>query len=346
MSSVFKFEISHIINENIERVWSDVRSYTLFQTLLPNIVSKSVLIKGNDSWTIGSVYETSWLGVSKLTGTCIDVENTTSKKKLSYHINSTIDLNYIKTISLFSITTENATYAIFEISVSDFNQSDQIQILTEEGVQFYKSIYKQYFIKYDQYLIKSLDPVSNYESCLIKCDRKALWDLITDMNQTSNQLTGIPKLTFEYSADRLTIGTVIKGINHQTQKTSFFYVENCIQDNKRDKWIYVVKTLGSLNTVSHQQIEINLIRIKDEMCQVSFLHEFKHRFNKESFINLSKEKQNFLAKLKQIFEVDHYNDNSHSSNCNNNSNNSSFTSSDSQKASIDERVISIKDYNS
>lgn len=320
----FFCEVSQIFNENIERVWLFMRNSAMIPLIDPSFISQTTMIKGTNTWTVGNEYKAYWIGVSTYTGKCVKAKCEQNYKCIEWELNLTIGIKFLKYLYVYSISDTNSTLAV--VKLLPLNSSLDDRIARCDDKKFYSNLYNSLLTRTGKFIKKSSEMIFNYESAVINKDFETIWDFVTDFNKIST-ICDLSSKNFEYKGDRFRTGTFIKGEleeapvqesrskNSQNRTKSFDLEEKTYSksnyiylrvnkvecDPNSNLWSYKVETFGTNMKCPKQEFEFKLLKITQNECQVSFLHNFRETVPKNIIAHLSEEKKKFLIRLNEMF---------------------------------------------
>lgn len=293
------FEVSNIIPENINRVWYFARNAALTPILDPSFVSQITLTKGINTWTIGNEYQGYWIGVSRFNSKCIMVKNDTNEKMIEWRIDLSINLSFFKTIHLYKVTDNDTT--LLSTKLVQVISQDSVSVFREDDTKFYVNLYSHLIVKLAKYMKENESEISNYESCIVNQNPQKVFNFLINLNNAPLFGENIAR-RFEYNGNMIIPGTFVKGINDNNE-TVYLRIKKVENDIKKSIWKFSIQTFGANNKVPKQEIELNVIRLNNNSCQISFLHIFSEIIERQNISQLSNKKKNYLKKIKKYLET-------------------------------------------
>jgi hypothetical protein len=295
----YNITLTYIFPENINRVYFFLRNISLLTTIDPSLLSHVTITKGSNTWTEGSEFTSNWVGVSNIKAKCISESNDIHSKRIQWYYSLEIQIEFIKTISLYDITSTSSTLCVLDLQMIAIDQDEYVPPTTTS--ETYSKLYKNLFIKIDKYMKATPIHLSSFESCVINSNIDYLWEFVTDLNK----VTKVSKMiadNFEYNNDRFREGTFIKGLTDNNNKTIFLRVKTVCNECKSTCKVYSFETFGTCKKMVKQEIEIYLRKVNDNACHISFLHLFKDVVPRDLIEKFSKDKLVFLQQLKMECE--------------------------------------------
>ena len=295
----YNISLTYIFPENINRVYYFLRNISLLATIDPSLISNVTITKGSNTWTEGSEFTSNWVGVSNIKAKCISETNDFHSKRIQWYYALEIQIDFIKTISLYDITSTSSTLCVLDLQMISIDQNEYVPPTTTNDT--YSKLYKSLFTKIDKYMKATPIHLSSFESCIINNNIDYLWEFVTDLNK----VTKVAKMmadNFEYNNDRFREGTFIKGITDNSNKTIFLRVKTVSNECESTCKVYSFETFGTCKQMLKQEIEICLRKVNNNTCHISFLHVFKDVIPRDLISKFSKDKLMFLQQLKMACE--------------------------------------------
>lgn len=295
----YTISLTYIFPENINRVYFFLRNISLLTIIDPSLISNVTITKGPNTWTEGSEFTSNWVGVSNIKAKCISEANDSHSKQIQWYYTLEIQIEFIKTIHLYEITSTSNTLCVLDLNMISIDQDEYVPPTTSNDV--YSKLYKNLFVKIDKFMKATPMHLVNFESCIINNSIDYLWEFVTDLNN----ITKVSKMiadNFEYNNDRFREGTFIKGITDNSNKTIFLRVKTVYNEGKSTCKVYSFETFGTCKQMLKQEIEICLRKVNENACHISFLHLFKDLIPRDLIWKFSKDKLLFLQQLKMACE--------------------------------------------
>ena len=292
-------EVMKIIPENINRVWYFARNAALTPILDPSFVSQITLTKGINTWTMGNEYQGYWIGVSDFKSKCIMVKNDTNEKIIEWRIDLSINLSFFKTIHLYKVTDNDTT--LLSTKMVQVISQDSISVFREDEKKFYVNLYTNLIVKLAKYMKENESEISNYESCIVNQNPQRVFNFLINLNNAPLFGEYIAK-RFEDNGNMIIPGTFIKGIKDNNE-TVYLRIKKVENDIKNSTWKFSIQTFGTNNKLPKQEIELNVIRLNNNYCQISFLHIFEEIVERQNIYHLAKEKKSYLKRIKEYLET-------------------------------------------
>ena len=299
------FTISHIFDDNINRVWYCLRNVNITSIVEPSLLSQVSLLKGINFYTEGSEFKSYWVGVSYINGKCTHVDNEEHFKSITWELDFDIQIRVRKTFSLFEVTNNNSTLVVLKVEMISIDQCGcDYQPAFHDHFQCYIDLYEDLLFKIHQYMKVNPIYLTNEESCVVKINIVPLWNFITDLNK----VTAISKLIAEkfiYKGDPYKIGTFIKGISSdKTILPIFLKRKNVEKDPDSSSWYYTLETFGTTINSIRQEIIINCKRINSDSTQLTYTHNFFDVVSKEMLKEFARQKRKFLKEIKTYCTIE------------------------------------------
>jgi hypothetical protein len=291
------FNVSYVLKETIERVWFCVRDMEKFSKINSEVQSPVKWIVGNNTFTVGNEFITTWYGVSSVQLKCIDIETKDYYKKISWEMFfENLDLHYHQSFILYSNSIDKSTLFIWEIDFHDPAKTN----FSNEIYEGYKHMILEAIKKIEKYLKSSNENLYQHESVLINANANKVWELLTDWNKFKIIVPIIADVV-EYNGDPLNVGTIMKIISKKNV-ILFLKVRKVDKDLDNYKWEYNLDLIDGKSKAPSQEIRFTLIPIGEASCQLSFLHEFREFIKSDTINSLADNKRDILTRLKNQLE--------------------------------------------
>ena len=291
---------SYHFKQDIERVWLIVRNFDLLILINNKDHYPCVSIKGQDTFKVGNEFKGNLFSIFPFIA----------------RVEKTIILPEIKTIKwLFYIDNKSYIKIIFELfKVTEDNTCVIIWKLKLENSQYIKNNYEKKKLNKmnNNELFKTIEkllesqPINlfQYESVIINSKMEDVWNMVTD----SNKLTVIAPNN--NCLPNFNIGNMKVG---EKLRTSGFYKDEYYEiditlEYKEDrkgwnKWLFVILISNSTQKkIPKNTIVIQLTKINEEECQLTFVSKYHDSIDTNEFKNLSKRKKYLLLSLKDYFD--------------------------------------------
>lgn len=316
----YLFQVSHIFNENIDRVWPFLKDLKYDQTLIVDPSVKIKYIKGNDSFKIGNKFSYRMIGFMKMLFECINKKFEGMKKEISWNVTSDINISFKMTYHLYKVSAGNQTLAKTVISRLPFVLPKEITIGSSKP--YYKEIHYKKLVNYDKYISESSNNMINYESCVINLNYKEIWKIVTNL-KILNEITSLIGENVKCLGNHLKVGAFWKFM--KDNNVAYVKVIKVEMPKKKNSWTYCLETIGTNESIIKYELHLKLIKINNTKTHFSIEQIFKQNIKADYLKLKSQNKKEMLDKLKKYCEnemFDKINDNKNIINVNkwNNSN--------------------------
>ena len=289
---------SYIINANIEK------SYIYLKELLSLNNEDSAnyfFVQGNDTWKIGNKFIYFWSKSYKLYIQIIEIIEEFDKKKISWEIETNFGLHYIKSYHLYRVTDNEKTLVKIIITFREYTYFNLSPLFQKK--YFHSYINKETFIQKSKSIQKLKENSISYESCIMNANFHDVWDFMTDLKNLSN-LAPIIGTNLELWGNPLQIGSFWKCYLKNYNQIVFLKVIKVEKNEKRNRWLFALKTIGSyLFSFQQHEIEYCITKIDEEKTQLSFIHKFSKKIDKKYLKILSVNKKDILKRVKRYFDI-------------------------------------------
>jgi hypothetical protein len=289
--------VSYITEENIDRCWLFFSNIVKVQGTCSNIVINYSFDKGNNTYKIGNEFSCYWIGISKIHYKCVESKNNYGIRKISWIINLDIGFSIRKTYIIYPITGSNMT--LIKLNLELMGQSNEPMDF-EETREYYYKLQLTIINK----IIKIMDESNEYyfihESFIANKNHVICWNNIINLQNLIDIANGKKGNKFISNDDPEKVGTFWKYVKEEKKYVIFFKVKTVSKPNKRNTWTYSLETFGAELRITPQEIQINVVKINQDITHISFLIKYKQKINKAS-CDYKKKKWNEIIKNIKIF---------------------------------------------
>ena len=291
------FSISHIINEDIERVWPFLRNPLYFKEILPSQFVNFKLKQKTSSFCPGDEFSFYWTGVSNISTKFISIIDSPNIKKLVSDISMNIGIYYRKTYNLYKITNDNTTLLKIVLSKMPNKDCDSANFISFTKLN--PDLYSSTLYNLNKILSDSWKYLFQLESFVIDKNHLYSWDNITNFKKLSNLNQNLGT-NFCFQGEHYKVGSFIKCYVPKRNQNVFMRIKNVNKKKKNNKWIYAMETFGADISYIKQEIQICVIKINENKTQISVIHIFKQVLPKDYWDNFSQNKKKVMKKIKKF----------------------------------------------
>ena len=108
------FSNSLIFNQDIDELWLFLRNKENTIKIIDKFDNLD-FIKGDKSFIPGNIFTVKWIGLTTLKYRCIWIKVDSNKKEIKWKAEGDIGIKYYKTMTLFRISQNNKTLAIYTL---------------------------------------------------------------------------------------------------------------------------------------------------------------------------------------------------------------------------------------
>ena len=281
--------VSYISDENIERCWLFFSDIILCQATASNIVIQYKLDKGKNTFKIGNEFSCYWIGISKIHYKCVESENSTWIRKITWIISLDIGFSIRKTYTIYPITNNDKT--LIKLSLELIQSDNNAPIKFYETRDYYYRLQSTLINK----IIKLMDVSKEYrfihESFIAKKDFETCWKIMTNFEILSIATSRKIGENFICNGDSEKVGTFWKCNLRiwNNNKVIYFRVKKITKGKKRNKWTYCLEVIGAELFIIRQELEISVTKINKDSNQISILVKFNENINKKLYDYKKKE---------------------------------------------------------
>lgn len=292
--------VSYVADENINRCWAFFSDILKCQGTASNIVINYKLDKGKNTFIVGNEFSCYWIGISKIHYKCIESNNSYGIRKIAWIINLDIGFSIRKTYFIYPITNDNRT--LIKLNLELIQTENQQPMDFEETREYYYKLQNTIINKIINIMDDSKEFHFLHESFIIQKNREDCWNNIININKLSEVSEELGH-NYICNGNPGTIGAFwrceIKGVN----KVIFIKVKNILKPKKRNTWKYHLETFGTELSILRQELQISVIKINNNISQISFLVEFKEKINKQLYDIKKKKIHEIVQKIKTFINT-------------------------------------------
>lgn len=296
-----RYSVSYILDHSIQKSWVLARDISkLVKIINPSLYSHFELKRGKNTWEIGNICTFEWNGFTKINCKVIYMEEKEFMKKISWYCKTKIGINYITTYYLYKISQFKKTL-IKNIIFLDHTSNVEVMNFSENK-DYYKGIHLARLKDFNEYL-NNTDKKYSYVSCLINGKFLDIWNFVVNLKKMSEFFLSFGK-NFELRNNKNEIGNFWKCQIPSYNKFCYVRIRNIIKNKNR--WIYYVDTLGTINSIAQREMKIIVTKVgriggNEEKCQLSVAHLFKENISSEDLFEFEINNNTFLKKLQLYF---------------------------------------------
>ena len=289
---------SYIIDTNIETFYIYLKELL---SLNNEDSTNYLFIKGNNKWKIGNKFIYVWSKTYKLYIQIIEMIEEYDKIKITWEIETEFGFHYIKSYNLYRVTANEQTLVKIIIT---FREYISYNLLSLSQKKYFNSfINKEAFIQKSKSIEKLKENSISYESCIINTNYHEVWDFITDLKNLSN-LAPIIGTKLEIWGKPLQVGSFWKCYLKNYNKTAYLKIIKIEKNEKRNRWLYALETVGSyLFSFQQHEVEYCFTKIDEEKMQLSLVHKFSKKIDKNRLNILNVNKKDVLKRVKRYFDI-------------------------------------------
>ena len=185
-----------------------------------------------------------------------------------------------------------------------FREYISYNLLSLSQKKYFNSyINKETFIQKSKSIEKLKENSISYESCIINTNYHEVWDFITDLKNLSN-LAPIIGTKLEIWGKPLQVGSFWKCYLNNYNKIVYLKIIKIEKNEKRNRWLYALETVGSyLFSFQQHEVEYCFTKIDEEKMQLSLVHKFSKKIDKNRLNILNVNKKDVLKRVKRYFDI-------------------------------------------
>ena len=272
--------VSYITDENINRCWTFFSDILKCEGNPSNIVINYKLDKGKNTYIIGNEFSCYWIGVSKIHYKCIESKNNYGIKKIAWVIKLDIGFSIRKSYFIYPITNDNRTLIRLNLELIGTENEDPIDF--EETREYYYHLQNSIINKIIKVMDESKEYHFIYESFIVEKNQLLCWKTILDINNLSKIACNEIGFNYICNKDPESIGSFWK-CELKKEKIIYIRIKNVSKPKKRNTWKYHLETFGTQSGIISQECHIHIIKINENICQITILIEYKEKINKNVY---------------------------------------------------------------
>ena len=277
---------------DIERIWLIIRDFDLLSLINNKGHYPIVCLKGKNTWKEANEFKGNLFSYIPFIARVEKCENFPEIKIIKWLFNINYKKYFKIKFELLKVTEDNTCV------VSSKTKFDDVEFMKMMEKKFNPKEEKNYFNKIEEILQSQPINLFQYESVIINSKMEEIWDIITDFNKltviapNNNCLPNINIVNMK-------IGETIKanGIYDDEIEATLEYKEDRPGWNK---WL-IALTISKLNEKKNS-ILLQLTKINEEECQLTFISKFHYSIDSNIFKDISKRKKYVLISLKDYFD--------------------------------------------
>lgn len=207
--------------------------------------------------------------------------------------------SYDITLYLFQITDNDSTLIQITISKISSEQLEEVTTTLDIAINNIKA-----------YLFNLNHSVYQNESIVLRVSIIDAWKYILNWENERLHLPNRGELVFICGSSIFDQESTFAILSNDKQNKFTYKVKQVNQNSNNNKWEYIIEeeaksnNTNGTNTISNTNSEIRwtFIIINANQCYISFCHKFNQPINPQSMTVLSKDKKQYLAKIREIVE--------------------------------------------
>jgi hypothetical protein len=289
-----KLRYTHIFQEDIANIFTMIKEHAITTNLFEQFYTNlEYLDDSTNIYTQSGKFKILWNNYLPLVCTCIDYQDKQTHKKISWRVNEqTTNCQLVLNLNIFPSTIDLTTVVICELFYEDNT------FILKNIVEPVDTAKQEILNKLDYCLKNNMTNVQ-IETIMVKSNREAVWDLITDWSEFQKKVPLIADKVV-YEGEEKMLGstlTIYKGSKFECT-LQVIVVEN---DPDNFIWEFGLNCVKSNPPVPNQEIYLIVERLEKELTLVTFKHFFKQNVTWTLLNALSKEKKKILKTLKDAF---------------------------------------------
>ena len=294
----YSIQNSYHFKKDIESIWLVIRSFEFLSMLSNQHHYPCIILKGKNTWEEGNEFKGIILGKIPFVAKVNECKVLPEMKKIEWLLNKNNNEYFTLGIELFKVTEDNTTVAMKQFKF----ENEELKKNTENFD--YKIIDNIIFENIEFILKKNPIHLLKYESTIINGKMEDVWDIITDYSK----FTAIAP-----NNDYLPNINIRNMKKDEKIESSSFYNNEIInfelilkykEDNPGwNKWLIVLEiSTGNLKKIPKHNVVMQLIKISDKKCQLSFFTYFFEPIETQEYEKFVDKKKYLLNSFKDYFD--------------------------------------------
>ena len=295
-------DMTYHFKQNIERVWNLLKDFEIFLILNDSQHYPCILKKGNNTYTIGNIFEGKLFALYKFYSKVLKEKNFPDYKKIER-------IFYLENGEIFKL--KNILYKVTSDDSCVLNWiTKYVPKLGENIILQIKSKFnrKELFKKIENILEKQPIDLYQYESGIIPGKMEDIWEILTDNSKLAS-IAPNNKCFVPININNVKVGEIvnvpikIKGIEGSVE------IKLDLKEEKRgwNKWIFGYSIMGAKPfTVPRQSVFVQLTKINKVETQLSVFTKINDPVSNDLFKLLSSKKKYVIHSFKDYFENFYY----------------------------------------
>ena len=293
-----KISSTYSYKDSIKRVWDIFKNLEKISPEFTELRGSCKFLIGSNTYELNNEFNMDWYNSTLLHLTCIQIIEEENYKKICWRIRAeTWNFYYNYSYIVHFNTIQKNCVVIWDIVYDDFENLP----FNQETLINYHKIILDTFKKYETFLKKSTEYLNQSESIIINREKEIIWNIITDWRILHNIVPEVAD-EVECEGDPHEIGSIIKmkfASKDVECKLKVIYF-NCVKEE--EKWEYHLESFEGKPRVPNQLIIFNVIDVSENMCYLSFKHEFKQNVKYDMIQLIGNDKKKILIGLKNYLE--------------------------------------------
>ena len=290
---------SNVLKHNINRVWDLIKDFTNTSIYEDhdNLSYDLIILKGKNSYEIGSIFKLKWKSQLELTYVVDNILNQDECKQIKWKCidSKPFEIRFMLIYTLHVTSNDNNTLIMIE------NIFEGDYYVTEEYLKISDHDRNEVLSLINNYLNKSTIDLYQNESIIIKSKMMKIWNIISNWVEFKNLVPFISEKVI-YLGNPLKIDT--KLLLKWTSKNIDCHLKVIKIDNdeQKNEWTYVMECFDGIPKPPLQNLSFTLFQISEDSILLEFKHLFLEPIGYEILQNISLEKQKILLELRKKIE--------------------------------------------
>jgi len=295
--SSFLFSCSLIFDEDIDKLWLYLRDLCA-ETSNIDYLDNFKYIKGDNTWTVGNIFSMYWVGVCNLEIKCKSIKVERMKKKIRWKFKMDIGIHYYKQITLYRITQNNKT--LVKSSVYTLEEKNNL-VDIRESMNYYINLNTDILNKQSKYLQSIKKDIISYGSVIVNKNYLKVWNNLHDFRKINELSPHIGK-NMEFKGQINKVGSFIKFYDENSKHVVFLKVTAYEMAENKNQWLMRFETIGANFKNTPKKTEFKIVKINENLTQISFSHQFSYDSNKNFINDFNIKKKEAIKKIKEYIE--------------------------------------------
>lgn len=289
--------VPYVYNFPIETAWKILRDQSHIVKANKELLKNFALLKGENCWSLHSEFEYEWIGVSKISGKVIKLEDKPNFKLISWKLFLNIGIQFIRTFILNKkdISKSKSNEIVVQVNIEkapgEWNEAID---LDETAKNYFKNVELVWLKNAENYINKYFDFLENTQHFVINHNIEDVFSVF--MNVENNfKLSDTFVKEVKFKDDGFREGSLFKFtlnsgeiVYHKVVRLKKDYSKECI---------LAIETCSLSDMIKQQRTEFIFAPLGKDTTKFTAKTVFLEKIDERSFQRFIEEKSKFLRIL-------------------------------------------------